>query len=336
MSMYNDFNFRPNSGRGWSDLSSRRSHKPGRPYSRNQNTTHAGRQQTPTEPTATNHPGVSQSKANDDEITAYAVNLQLKPVEMGFEAGNKRWQYRFNGLGAFNRYFGLLSPTNSLGYTLPDIWDGYFHITLAKFCTAYSPDQLENKFKAFRPSIEDLPHIPDIVFQSSNIVRFSGENRSKGRAGIDFIVLPINRHDQTDSFYQQVQPLLHQIKERSNAEKDWNLTQLDQLHVTIRKYSNVNFDICNIPIDQYPIEFRCSHFEIKQTREQARNRYKYAINNGYSRYQWWSGVTEIDGKCSGCDTPVLAGQWEGFCIACGQYESILPLWSTTGNDNWNL
>jgi len=53
---------------------------------------------------------------------------------------------------------------------------------------------------------------------------------------------------------------------------------------------------------------------------------------GKTNYKWWSGVTEIDEKCSGCNTRVMSINWEGFCLACGKYETIIPFWSTTGNN----
>ncbi len=92
------------------------------------------------------------------------MNLQLDPVEMGIKATSSQYTQEFKGLGAFNHYFGLLSPSYGFGYTLPDIWDGYFHITLAKFTTPLAPDRLEEVFRTFAYPIEHLPNISDIVF----------------------------------------------------------------------------------------------------------------------------------------------------------------------------
>jgi predicted ATP-dependent serine protease len=43
-------------------------------------------------------------------------------------------------------------------------------------------------------------------------------------------------------------------------------------------------------------------------------------------------VTEDNGKCSGCKSPIKSDKWEGFCLVCGKYESIIPIWSTNGKD----
>ncbi|CAF1273475.1 unnamed protein product [Adineta steineri] len=277
-----------------------------------------------------------QSKPTDDETRAYAVNLLLSPVELGITTTIGQAQREFKGLGAFNHYFGLLAPTNSFGYTLPDIWDGYFHITLAKFTTSsLTPKDLEAKFLKFVNPVKDLPNIPDIVFRASKLTICPGANRARGRANIDFIVLPVDVSTEIKTFYEKIQPLLIEIKKQTESKgNEWSLTELKDLHVTIRKYSNIDRDIDRrqqiidqIPIQQYPLEFRCQHLEIKQAREQAINQYKQTPN-----YRWWNGATETaDRKCSDCHTPVSSINWEGFCLACGKYETIIPLWSTSGN-----
>ena len=266
--------------------------------------------------------------AKDDETRAYAINLQLQPVELGIKANNGVWQQEFRGLGAFNHYFGLCATKSGLGYTLPDIWDGYFHITLAKFFSALSPDALEKAFEAFNPRLEDIPCIPQVVFQASQITRGSGENRGRDRKGIDFIVLSLDPTPETQIFYEKVQFLLEQIRMHAKT-TDWNVTSLRGLHVTVRKYSNIDFPLEKIKTEKFPIEFRCSRLEIKQPREQAIERFRRAQNG---RFQWWNGVTEINKKCSGCGARVMSDTWQGFCLQCGQYESVIPLWSTTGNN----
>jgi hypothetical protein len=268
---------------------------------------------------------VSRQKPMDDETNAYAVNLKLKPVEMGVIARNNKWQQKFQGLGAFNHYFGLCASTSGLGYTLPDIWDGYFHITLAKFINRLAPDQLEEVFRKFNPSLEDLPYIPDIVFRASSIKIFAGGSRGKKRRRIDFVVLPIDSSPEVEAFHKKVQSLLEKIKQQADP-RDWNVTPCSGLHVTIRKYSNINFQLNEIKIQNFPLEFRCSHLEVKQPRQQATYRYEK------EKKPWWIDVTEINGRCSGCGTRVMLGVWKGFCLACGKYESMRSLWSTTGNN----
>ncbi|CAF1273656.1 unnamed protein product [Adineta steineri] len=258
----------------------------------------------------------------------YAINLQLKPVEMGIVGKHKSWQQEFKGLGAFNHYFGLLHPFKGVGYTLPDIWDGYFHITLAKFHSSLAPHQLDEIFSKFSPSIEDLPYIPDVVFRASSISTSSGANRGIDRNKINFVVLPIDPSPEIESFYDKVQPLLITIIEQAKA-RDPKITPKEHLHLTVRKYSNVRFNLENINIQQFPLEFRCSHLEVKQTREQAVSRFNSAANN---TYRWWTGAIENKRQCSSCFTPIKPGDWEGFCLACGKYESIIPIWSTDGRN----
>jgi hypothetical protein len=272
--------------------------------------------------------GSRRRNAADDEKTAYAINLQLKPVEMGIRVINTHPQLLIQGLGAFNRYFGLLLPQDGIGYTIPDIWDGFFHITLAKFGTHQKPERLEEIFREFHPPVDRLPHIPDVPFRSSRIYQASGDHRQGSRRRIDFIMLSIDLDEPIKEFYDRVQPLLEQIKALIQP-YDWNLTALNGLHLTIRKYSNMSMDISSIPIVQYPIEFRCACLEVKQTREQARMRYQRA--NPIGSYQWWSGMTDINSQCSNCQAPLTPNSWQGFCVTCGQYESIIPLWSTPGS-----
>jgi hypothetical protein len=271
----------------------------------------------------------SQVAINDDEKTHYAINLQLKPVEMGITAKNSSWNREFNGLGAFNHYFGLCAPTNGLGYTLADIWDGYFHITLAKFITQFTPDELEMIFSEFKPSLKDLPRISDIEFRATRLETHPGTTRPKKMRGIPFVVLPVDTDPTVDDFYKtKLQLLLTEIKEKTKYTK-WNITPLAGLHVTIRKYSTFTHALSKIKIQDFPITFRCSHLEVKQTRDQAISRFNNASKD---TYQWWTGVTEVNKKCSGCKTLIQSGQWEGFCLACGKYESIIPIWSTNGKD----
>ena len=242
-----------------------------------------------------------------------------------------RWQQEFRGLGAFNHYFGVLSPSGGIGYTLPDVWDGYFHITLAKFRTPLDFVRLDEVLNQFDPPMEGVPHIPDVVFRASRIRSVSGANRARGRSGIDFIVLDIDQHPDVESFYHATQPLLSHIQ-RETLAADWTPTPLDGLHVTLRKYTNFNFPPNGIPINQYPVEFRCSRLEIRRTREGAVQRFEQLRGQPNPGAQWWDGVTEIDRRCSDCNTPVTSRYWEGFCVACGQHEVMRPLWLTTGNE----
>ena len=256
----------------------------------------------------------------------YAVNLQLAPVEKGIKAKNDAWEQEFKGIGAFNHYFGLLAPPSIQGYTLPDNWDGYYHITLAKLSSDLAPHQLEEALSKFKPSLGEVPFIPDIVFRASRIEERSGAHRLEGRQEINFIVLLIDKSSDIEKLYDRVQPLLAEIKDHTRATK-WDVTELNKLHVTIRKYSNIDFDLGHIEIGKFPLEFRCTHLEVKQTRRQAVTRFQNSEN---MKYKWWKGVTKINDKCSGCNTPMKSDHWKGFCLVCGKYESLIPIWSTDG------
>ncbi|CAF1154341.1 unnamed protein product [Rotaria sordida] len=260
----------------------------------------------------------------DDESTYYTVNLQLSPVQMGIMARNDHWQQQFKGLGAFNHYFGLLTTTAN-GYELCDVWDGYFHLTLVKFRTSIPPDDLECLFRSFT-SHACSPAIPNLLFRGSQLAVHPGTTRKKERKKIDFVVLYIDLSPEIQEFYQAIQDLLNDIRKQAKA-SNWNLIPIDKLHVTIRKYSNTQIDIKAIPIKHLPIEFHCSRLEIKQTREQGLARYEKARKEG-NNYQWWSGVTVIDGTCLGCRKWILSQDWAGFCLQCGKYESVKPVWST--------
>lgn len=265
--------------------------------------------------------------ASNDETRAYAVNLQLKPVENGIVAvTNTGPNHQFQGLSAFHQYFDWVAPENNISYTLPDVWDGYFHITLAKFFSRLAPDELDNVFKDFTPPMANIPAISNTVFRSTKVERVSGRNRARQRQEVDFIILPLHITDAVRDLYQRLQPLLQEIKSKAQTE-DWSSTAVGDLHVTIRKYSNVHFDLNMIDMQRYPLEFRCSHLEIRQPRELAINRCR-RNNNPHPQAQWWTGVTEIDGRCSGCGIQISPSSWEGFCPGCKQYETVTPIWST--------
>ena len=273
----------------------------------------------------------SQLKAKDDEANAYVVNLQLDPINMGITAKNGQWEKTFQGIGAFSHYFGLCAPTKGLGYTLPDVWDGYFHITLAKFFSRLSHEQLKETFKQFNPSLEDVPYIPNVVFRCSKIETHPGKDRGPKLSDIDFVVLSIEKSNEIEIFHEKIKSLLAKIEEKADA-TDWYVTPVNRLHVTIRKYSNFpEADLNQIKTQEFPLEFRCSHLEVKQPRQKATN-----INKRTKTYIWWSGVTEgEDHKCTECNAPVMSEVWEGFCLACGKYETMIPFWSTVGTNNQN-
>ncbi|CAF1482594.1 unnamed protein product [Adineta ricciae] len=329
------FNFRPRSNYQSDSFSRRRNNR----YqgaiqddSTNYNSSSRFTNHISNQPTQQSSDGLTPNrlKTIDDEKKAYAVNLQLEPVKMGIMARNDQRQQEFKGLGAFNQYFGLLSPADGFGYTLPDVWDGYFHITLAKFTTDISPEDVKDIFSKFDYPSANIPIIRDIFFHASRLDTFAGSNRASDRNNIPFIVLSISSTPEVQAFYNEIGPLLAAIKHKVKPSV-WEVTSHDKLHVTIRKYSKINYknySLQDVPIHQFPLEFRCSYVGIREPRDKTINRIK---QNKDSLHQWLSGVTEIDGKCSGCQTSIASKEWQGFCYACGKYEIIKPLWSSSGN-----
>lgn len=266
----------------------------------------------------------SPEKQRNHRDYIYAVNLQLNPVDVGIRARVGSRTMEFNGFRAVNHYFDILAPDNGFGSSLPDIWDGYYHITLAKFEAREKPADLQNRLRNFKPDVDALRMLAELWFCASKLRRASGADRIGERQDIDFIILPIDITEELERFYDSIQNLLGNIRGITQATK-WNMTHVNELHVTVRKYNTTAVDISRIPIAKCPLEFKCVHLEIKQTREEAR---RFSIPPD----QWWRGVTEINGKCSGCQTAIFSNQWQGYCVACGEYESLKPLWSSDGRN----
>ncbi|CAF1299754.1 unnamed protein product [Adineta steineri] len=265
---------------------------------------------------------------NHQEQYQYAINLRIDPVEYGFVCSNSRWQQRFKGLGAFSQYFAMLAP-NQNGYSLPDVWDGYYQSTLVKFSTNHSPEQLKNKFDLFHPSLDNV-HLRKAVFRSSELKVHSGDHRMGDRRGTNFIALHVTKPADF-----QFEPLLQDIKQQIRTTR-WTQTTTETLHINIRLYPDGPQEtsgpawtwkrICetHIPdkVARLPIDFYCSTLEIVPARRQCVQRYREGKVD-----KWWSGITKLDGKCSGCQSSLDDYEWNGACLECGQYERITPVWS---------
>ena len=72
----------------------------------------------------------------------YLICLCVDLAQFGFVCPDSADSTQFRGLNALNRYFAMLAP-NANAATIPDVWDGYYRITLAQFDSEASPEQLQ-------------------------------------------------------------------------------------------------------------------------------------------------------------------------------------------------
>jgi hypothetical protein len=292
----------------------------------------------------------------------YVVSLRLAPVENGIECrdadGNAQ---QFIGLNAFKQYFDYLLPDNK-GSSLPDVWDGYFHITLGKFRLNDGPslEQQENHLVNYikgNSSEQQYASVFPCKFQTEKLEMYTGEYRHDEAEGIDYVTLIVQARDDN---LETLRPFLSIIKrcvQRAGGKWEPKSTDdyLEQLHVTVRKYkddyskwSSEFIQNCGVSglVRKNPLTFECIALDITQTRRQARKR---------NQNSWWIGVTGISLKCTSCrrffpkespgycpkcdyvgndhecsECKTKQGQisWDGYCPACEKYERLRPLWST--------
>jgi hypothetical protein len=291
----------------------------------------------------------------------YTVNLRLAPVECGIKCCNPRGDInRFNHLNAFNNYFGHLLPEYD-GFSLPDVWDGYYHITLAKFWLKYGFDLdsreswLRNYIENSSPPEQHYDTGFPCKFKTTELKVYSGQYRHAEAEGIEFVTLKVESLNNT---LEKLYPLVEIIRKGvRKAGGEWQFKSfadyLNELHVTVRKYKEENtnwssefIQKCGIVerVQQNPLEFECIALDITQTRRQARRR----------NSRWWLGVTGIPLQCNKCgnffpnDSPgfcsncgyngggykcsgckrLVKRKWPGYCDQCKNYERLKPLWST--------
>jgi hypothetical protein len=286
----------------------------------------------------------SQSARRDErcfvkkDIYRYLIDFCIDSVEFGFFCGVSGSFERFKKLGAFNDYFNKLAP-NEGASSLPDVWDGYYRITLAQFHTEDDPEILKKKFESF-PRSSVNTQVPGALFRSSRLDLNKNPTYKLGRG---FRSHPI-------ALYVDASPdltiefLIKEIKKRIHY-TEWYETPQNDLHMNIRLYmdscetadeSKWTWDrVCKLRIPEKvarcPIVFSHSRLEIILRREDCTKLYKD------ERFeQWCSGVTELNGKCSGCKTSVGRGGWEGVCWTCRKYEGIKPIWSIPFSSTVNI
>jgi hypothetical protein len=254
------------------------------------------------------------------KLYSYSITLRVDPVNLGFTLRKPRWNRPFRGLFSLNQYFAMLAP-NDHGYTLPDVWDGYYQMTLVKFDTRLSTAELQRMFHRFQPNLERIP-IETALFKSTGLVRHSGENRTAGRGGTDYIALKIEGPEEF-----QFGPLMRHMKAQFEHTKWLEITP-DKLHLNVRLYPEETawtwgkMRECEMDrrVEQFPIDFRCAALEVIPTRRQCIDDYKRSRND-----QWWEGVTESDQLFEGCHSSIR-GRWAGACLECGEYERLKPIW----------
>ena len=314
-------------------------------------------------------PSAIRSNARGTEFH-YAVNLRISSVESGIIChSDPRHTHTYTGLGAFNFYFDHLLP-NDDGFSLPDIWDGYFHITLLKFRLRANSigghcQEIENNLAAYITEnyhpVDDDPGLFPCYFRAEGLRIWDGARRFDDQQGRDFVVLEL---EDRNHVWNQLEPLLRIIQEgveHVHGECERSIEdQRRMLHVTVRKYNDNNGywtqqRIVNSRISERvrrnPLDIPCVALDISPARRQASARQE----------QWWVGVTgekracpnchetyldESPGYCRACRTEGNDHQcsgcyrvetrpraWAGYCPGCWEYERIRPLWSTQDANN---
>ncbi|CAF1200390.1 unnamed protein product [Adineta steineri] len=218
--------------------------------------------------------------------------------------------------------------------SIPDVWDGYYRITLVQFVTMSSPEQLRKQFESFRPTISDV-QMQELVFQTRKIDIATRHFQ----LGNDFTNEPIALYVSHPSEFE-FESDLRRIRDQVNPSQ-WTQIHKRFLHMNIPLYSNTTernwtwkeIKQHDIPakVGKHPIEFHRTLLQIIPSRETCKRVYGKTLGN-----PWWMGVTELEGKCSGCQYPVQ-NQWKGVCSSCHQYERIKPIWSSScGQDTANV
>jgi hypothetical protein len=307
------------------------------------------------------HDNSFSSKPSKTIYRHYSINLRLDPVENRIDCHSASENIiPFSGFNAFNSYFSYLLTND--GFSLPDIWPGYFHITVGNFKLPFNGNierQEEDLVEFIKNNSSSEVHYASIFpcrFRTEGLSVNSGVGRFAEAQGIDFVTLQVNDLNGT---LNQLRPLLEIIK--NGVQKvggQWERKSIDDyrntLHVTVRKYeehsSKWSSDYIRTSgivesVQRNKLEFECIALDIVLPRRQA---IKQNIN------QWWIGVKGTPLRCNSCgnyfpdDCPGCCSKcgcngggymcsgcnqksekkWPGYCDQCGGYERLKPLWST--------
>ena len=254
----------------------------------------------------------------------YMICFSTDPVQFGFVCRNLPDYKQFKGFNAFNQYFDMLAPDTN-AKVIPDVWDGYYRIMLVQFDTTTSPEELRNQLKSFRPTISDI-HIERPLFQTSKI----SVAPECFRLGRDFSSEPIALYVTRPPEFA-FDSVLKEIRKQIDRPQ-WNQIPERWLHMNIRLYSastrgnwtwrEIRQQGIHERVREHIIEFHHTTLQIIPSRETCKRAYE---NEGDS--PWWTGVTELEGRCSGCKHSVKEDKWKGICQSCNEYERIKPIWS---------
>jgi hypothetical protein len=255
----------------------------------------------------------------------YLICLSVDPVQFDFIGCNLPDDKHFQGFNSFNQYFDILAPDTN-AKAIPDVWDGYYRITLAQFESTTSPEKMRDQFKSFRLTSSNASILLDQPFRTWKL----GVSPSVFRLGHDFAHEPIALYVTRPSGFP-FDSVLKRIQDQIKY-SDWTKIPERWLHMNIRLYSNAtngNWTWQNIKRDGIPakvsehtIEFHHTTLQIIPSRETCKKVY-----DNRSSHPWWMGVTVLNGKCSGCRYTVKESEWEGVCPSCNEYERIKPIWS---------
>ncbi|CAF0906423.1 unnamed protein product [Adineta steineri] len=243
--------------------------------------------------------------ADDREQYSYMVCFSIDPVKFGFFCHSLLDQQKFQGLNAFNNYFDMLAP-NTNAKTIPDMWDGYYRITLAQFGSNLDPEQLKKQFQSFRPTINNV-EIQEPLFKTQKI----GHATHHFRFDRNFTNKPIALFMSCPSNFT-FDTTLKKIKDRIN-DPEWRGIPNNLLHMNIRLYSNARstwekIEQYDIPakVIEHPIEVYHATLEIIPSRETCK-----AVYGKNSSNSWWEGATQLYGRCSSCRYYDKKTKWEG-------------------------
>ncbi|UJR29282.1 hypothetical protein I4U23_010496 [Adineta vaga] len=276
------------------------------------------------------------NKSSTDPVTStskqidynYTVTLRVAPVEHGIKCYSSPWHtHQFTGINAFNYYFDYLLSKEE-GFTLPNVWDGYFHVTLAKFRLdpKSNLEKTENdlvmriKEKVLGSNQPSFKRIFPCRFRSDALNVHSGSGRHAEAENIDFVTLNIV---DLENAFDKLRPFLDNIEDAVKAAHGiWQYkpseSYFTQAHVTVRKYkpdddlqdwsyNHIRQYLVEQRVKDNPLEFQCVALDIAQTRRQARHR--------GTQTQWWAGVTGNFLDCATCGTQ-FNDESKGTCVKC--------------------
>ncbi|CAF0989600.1 unnamed protein product [Adineta ricciae] len=193
---------------------------------------------------------------------------------------------------------------NTNAKTIPNMWNGYYRITLAQFESVLEPEELKEQFESFRPSVSNV-EIQEPLFTTRKISHAT----SHFRFGQDFSNEPIALFMSYPSNFT-FDIILDEIKDQlDDSVEQWNWKEIKNHGIPDK-------------VIKHPIEFRHATLQIIPSRQTCTSVFRTNLNN-----PWWEGVTILNGSCSNCGQIHEDNRWKGVCEKCEKYERIKPIWS---------